>query len=232
MVCEMLMNKLAIIIPTYNCPEYIIDCYNSVKKQIPVPGVEIDLRIGVDGCTKTSQALKGIKHYYSYNNVGAYVMRNALMAIAPADFYLYFDADDIAMPVMIKRCIENIQTGIVMPAKIQCNEKMIPIKNKPLIESGGAMCFTHNVLEAVGGFYPARCASDTDFMHRVRMAGFTIYELNEGLYKRRRHNKSLTRSGLTVYGGAYRKEVWRKMTEDRKAGIVKINPRVTELEER
>ena len=43
------MKTLAVIIPAYNCPEYILDCYNSVKKQIPVEGVFVDIRIGVDG---------------------------------------------------------------------------------------------------------------------------------------------------------------------------------------
>lgn len=221
--------NLAIIIPAYNCPEYILQCYESIKKQIPVPDIEIDIRIGVDGCKNTSAALKGIKHYYSYNNVGAYIIRNSLMKLSPADYYLYFDADDTMSPIMIKRCLENIQTGIVMPAKIQCNQNMIPIKKNPIIESGGAMCFTHNVLEAVGGFCPVRCAADTDFMYRIGMAGFDIHEIPEPLYYRRRHTESLTKKSDTGIGSPYRKKAWAMMTEKRNEGIIKIKPTIIPL---
>lgn len=226
--------KLAIIIPAYNSDKYIIDCYNSVKNQLPFPGIEYEIRIGVDGCPKTSAALRGINHYYSYNNVGAYVMRNSLMALDPADYFCYFDSDDVMKSDFLLSCMNKIIDGenIVMPAKIQCNEKLQPIKSQPVIEAGGAMVFKNSVLQAVGGFHEYRCACDTDFMRRVEMAGFKIYEINQGLYKRRLHKQSLTKSGLTAFGGPYRREVWQKMTADRKNGIIKIKPRITELEKR
>jgi len=39
----------------------------------------------------------------------------------------------------------------------------------------------------------------------------------------------LTKSGMTAFGGKYRKEVWKKMTEERERGIVKIVPQRIEL---
>lgn len=83
--------------------------------------------------------------------------------------------------------------------------------------------------ESLGGFCSARCASDTDFMRRAEMAGYQICKIDHALYKRRRHEKSLTKSGMTAFGGKYRKEVWKKMTEERERGIVKIVPQRIEL---
>jgi glycosyltransferase involved in cell wall biosynthesis len=223
--------KCAIIIAAYNVPEYIMQCVNSVKNQIPTAGWEYDLRIGVDGCKKTADVLRKnkIPFYYSYNNVGAYVMRNSLIYLRPADLYCYFDADDAMFPEFLNTCLCNFN-DVIMPGKFQCNEKMQPIKKIPIVESGGAICFTNIVLNHLGGFYNARCAADTDFMHRCEMAGYKIHKIQQGLYKRRRHNKSLTMSGKTIHGGAYRKEVWKQMTVDRQKGIIKITPRTTALE--
>ena len=225
------MKKCAVVIAAYNCPEYVIQAYNSVKNQKPFSGWEYDIRIGVDGCEKTSQALKNIKHYYSDENVGHLIMRNSIIGIEPADAYAYFDADDIMNENFLFECLKKIDEGehLVIPAKIQCDVNLKPIKDNPVIQSGGAMVFTHAVIEAIGGFPPYRCAGDTDFMERAKMAGFKICEIQEALYQRRLHDNNLTRSGLTIYGGEYRKKAWQKMTEDREFGIIKIDPTVTPL---
>lgn len=225
------MKKCAVIIAAYNCPEFIIQCYNSVKNQLPISGWSVEIRIGVDGCKETSETLKNIKHYYSDENVGHLIMRNSLIKIDKADCFLYFDSDDVMEPNFLSECLKEIDNGhhLVIPAKIQCNENLQPIKDKPVIQSGGAMVFTHKVVEAVGGFPPYRCAGDTDFMERAKMAGFEIFEIKQALYQRRLHENNLTRSGITVYGGEYRKEVWQKMTEDRENGIIKIIPQTTPL---
>ena len=57
--------KCAVIIAAYNADKYILDCYESVKNQIPIPEYEIDIRVGVDGCQKTADVLRraGIPHF-------------------------------------------------------------------------------------------------------------------------------------------------------------------------
>jgi len=138
----------------------------------------------------------------------------------------------VMKPGYIAKSILALSAGhhAVMAAKIQCDDKMRPRPgNAARIESGGAITFTHHALQAVGGFYRHRCAGDTDFMHRLRMAGIAIHEITEPLYYRRRHNKSLTRSGITRYGGEYRKKVWAEMTAARERGIIKIVPTLVPL---
>ena len=122
------MKTCAIIIAAYNADKYILECIHSVKNQIPLEGWEYDIRIGVDGCQKTADVLRKnkIPFYWSEKNVGAYVMRNSLMYLRPADYYIYFDADDIMNHDFIFQCIQKIDNGceIVMPAKIECDKNM------------------------------------------------------------------------------------------------------------
>lgn len=227
------MKTVAIIIAAYAADKYILECYNSVKNQIPLEGVEIDIRIGVDGCQKTADVLRraGIPFYWSEKNVGAYIIRNSLIYHSPADVYSIFDADDTMFPDYIKKSLSVFDfkypdtTGACMTAKINCNENLKPIQGAR-IEKGGAITFDNNVLDAVGGFYGYRCAGDTDFMYRCIMGGFTIAEINEPLYYRRRHSQSLTKKSDTGIGSQYRKKVWAMMTEKRNEGIIKIKPTI------
>jgi hypothetical protein len=115
-----------------------------------------------------------------------------------------------------------------MTAKINCNENLKPIQGVR-IEKGGAITFTHRVIDALGGFYGYRVAADTDFMYRCNMADFEIHEIKEPLYYRRRHGESLTKKPTTGIGSPYRKKVWSIMTEKRNEGIIKIVPTIIEL---
>jgi len=221
--------KCAVIIAAYAADKYIIECYNSVKNQIPLEGVEYDIRIGVDGCQKTADVLRRAKipFYWSEKNVGAYIMRNSLAAVGQADCYAIFDADDVMFPEYLLKSL-SLNSDAVMTAKINCNENLKPIQ-RSRIESGGAITFSHKILESLGGFYGVRCAADTDFMYRLGMAGYSIFDINEPLYYRRRHSQSLTKKSDTGIGSPYRKKVWADMTAKREQGIIKIKPTIVEL---
>jgi len=228
------MKTCAVIIAAYNCPEYIMDCYNSVKNQLPLDGWNYEIRIGVDGCTKTADVLikNKIPFYYSQKNVGCYIMRNSLIYLKKADAYAYFDADDKARPDYLYKSLKYFNSyDCVMTGKYQTDHKLNIIKtSKP--ERGGAITFSHYALEQVGGFYGVRCAADTDFMLRLEMAGIKIHEINEPLYYRRRHNESLTKKADTGMGSPYRKQAWNELCNKRAKGIVKIQPTVIKLEKK
>jgi len=223
------MKTCAVIIAAYAADKYILDCYNSVKNQIPLEGWEIDIRIGVDGCQKTADVLRKnkIPFYWSEKNVGAYIMRNSLAAVGQADCYAIFDADDVMFTNYISSTL-SLNADACMTAKINCDENLKPIQGAR-IEKGGAITFTHSVLQAIGGFYGVRCAADTDFMYRLQMAGYNIHEINEPLYYRRRHPNALTKKSDTGIGSAYRKKAWAEMTAKREQGIIKIKPTIVEL---
>jgi glycosyltransferase involved in cell wall biosynthesis len=231
------MKTLAICICAYDCAEFIPDLVNSLFEQKPYEGWKYDIRIGVDGCEKTSQRLQAllVPHLWSSKNYGHAIMRNSLIYYKPAHAYAYFDADDVMYP---EYCRENAKAtsiyftmGIVMAKKINCDINLNP-KGKAVIENGGAMTFTHLLLRHVGGFQPYRCAIDTDLMRRAEMAGFRIHVIDKPLYLRRSHPKALTKAKDTKIGSTYRKQVWNEMCNQRKKGVIKIKPVVVPLEER
>lgn len=226
---EIRMKTVAVIIAAYNADKYILDCYESVKNQIPLEGWKYEIRVGVDGCQKTADVLRraGIPFYYSDKNVGAYITRNSLMAVAPADRYAIFDADDVMFPDYLKKTLQTPYCAI-MTAKINCNENLKPIQGAR-IEYGGAITFNNKILDSLGGFYGVRCAADSDFMARIRLAEYNIHEIKEPLYYRRRHPESLTKKSDTGIGSPYRKKAWAMMTEKRNEGIIKIKPTIIEL---
>lgn len=227
------MKTCAVIIPAYDCTEYIYECVASVVEQQPIGWWIYDIRIGVDGCKKTSDYLliNGVSHYYHRENVGAYVMRNSLIMMRPADMYACFDADDVMRPDYLKKSLRG-NHNIVMTGKVNCNQNLVAYYDKPVFESGGAMTFSQKVWNDVGGFQSYKCAGDTDFMLRVRMAGYTIKNICEPLYLRRIHKKSLTQNAPTRYRSEYRKKVWAEMCVGRNKGIIKIKPEIVTLEEK
>ena len=228
------MKTCNIIIPAWGCEKYIMNCVKSVYGQLPTPGWEYRILFCVDACQKTAAVLteNKIPFMWSEKNMGHYVMRNSAMYQFPADVHAYFDGDDIMVNNYVKRTLAEIdKTGLVMCAKWNCNEQMV-VKSHAVVENGGAMTFTDEVLKAVGGFVAVRCAADTDFLRRIEMAGFSITKINEGLYYRRSHPGALTKKADTGMGSPYRKKVWSEMCAAREKGIFKIDPVTVKLEAR
>jgi len=222
------MKICAVIIPAYKCADYIGACINSIINQKLRDGWSYEIRVGVDGCRDTAHKIR-IPFYFAERNVGAYVIRNSLISVAPADAIAYFDADDVMAEDYLFRSLAVIDAGgdVVMTAKYQCDEKLKPITVK--IQSGGAITFTKKALDAVGGFQPFRCAADTDFMMRLEMAGFKIYKINDPLYYRRCHRNQLTQKTETGWNSPYRRKSWALMSLSRGKGIIKINPETVKL---
>lgn len=232
------MKTLAIIIAAYDCAEYIIDCLQSLvgtRQPLLEKGWDFDLRLGIDGCERTAKVLQenDISFYWSEKNVGAYVMRNSLIYLDKADAYGYFDSDDIMMPLYMFYVSKFFQDNVghaIMLGKTQVDQNLNMCKKQNIIDDGGAISFDQYALDKVGGFQPYRCAADTDFMRRLNMAGIEICTVNVPFYYRRNHNNSLTRSGLTKFGGDYRKQVWKEMCDQRAKGVIKIEPEIVKLE--
>lgn len=219
--------KIAVIIAAHKAEKFIVDCVESVKNQILYKGCEIEIRIGVDGCPGTSEILKKhkIKHYMSNQNYGAYIIRNSLMLLSDADIYCYFDADDKMFENHIAENLRHLtENNIVLTAKKQCNKKLLQMAKPAEVQHGGAMMFADTVLKKLGGYYEYRCACDSDFLDRAVMAGIEIKKIKTPTYLRRVHKASLTKSKKTGYGKQYRKNIWDKLTENRKNGIIKIEP--------
>lgn len=226
------MKTCAIIIAAFDCAGYIGECLRSVCSQTPIEGWEFDIRVGIDGCEKTQRAVEScvsegmhIDVYSAEQNSGAYIMRNSLIALHPADAYAYFDADDVMHPHYMSKMLEQIDNGhhAVMTAKHQCDENLV-ITNGSCIQAGGAITFTAAALGSVGGFRHFRCGCDTDFMCRLELAGIKIALINTPLYYRRKHERALTKSPIYGMDSTYRRDVWLMMSDERLNGNIKIEP--------
>lgn len=220
----------AVIVAAYKAHKYITPCVNSILDQKMPAGWELDLRVGVDGCEKTGKYIR-IPFYKSKVNVGAYVIRNSLILLKPADVYCYFDADDIMEPDFIPVIIKNLENfEVVVPGKWNCNQFLHPKNSKAVVESGGSVAFKHNILDIVGGFADVRVSADSDFMKRLQMARIEIKKIYHPLYLRRQHKNSLTMCQETGWDSPGRKIVWSKLKQNRMSGQIKILPRTVTLE--
>lgn len=232
----MYKKKVAVIIATYGTPNFLLECLESVRSATVPDGYTLDIRIGVDGCAKSSRLLSRnkISHFISLKNVGSYVMRNSLAYIRAAEYYSYFDSDDVMKKNYFIEVCSSLDSGaeFVIGAKIQCSTDMKPLEEKPVCEYGGAFTFSQNVLNSLGGFHHFRCACDSDFMERARMAGYKVETIKDAIYYRRRHSRSITKSKDTRYRSKYRLEAWQAMSDLRKQNIIKVEPVKTSLKQK
>lgn len=230
------MGVFNLAIAAHEEQDHIVECYTSIMNQEYPSDWKINLMIGVDNCEKTAKVLDraGIPYYWSPENKGAYIIRNTLLHKFHADIYGYFDADDAMIQGYIKKTIKAIQKGsdAVMTAKYQCNSVLAKRSSKAVIDDGGAISMAKRVLSKLGGYHHWRCAGDSDFMRRLEKAGFKITYINEGLYYRRIHKKSLTNSETTKIGGDYRKKAWKDMCDKREQGVIYVQPEMIKLEYR
>jgi len=104
-------NKLvSVIIPTYNCGEYIADCINSVLKQTYK---NIEIIIINDGSTDNTEEIieryfRGKVIYLKQENKGPSVSRNRGIRFSHGDYITFIDADDYLLPEFIERSIDEI----------------------------------------------------------------------------------------------------------------------------
>lgn len=220
--------KLAVICAAYQAERYIGEMVASFYAQEPLEGWEYELRVGVDGCPATSAALS-VPHWYSDENVGAYVMRNSLIGLAPADAYWIFDADDVMLPDLLKRHLPMLADGdIVTASRWECNENLDKLQRR--LSRKGRFLVSRAAWQAAGGFRPERVSSDTDFQQRAEALGFqTVVGPFPPSVLRRTHANQLTKAGDTRIGGPERASIVRGFDEKRRNGELRIEPQTTTL---
>jgi glycosyltransferase involved in cell wall biosynthesis len=191
--------KVAVIVAAYQAKlTWLVDCLDSIADSATAAGVKYDLRLGVDGCatTECSMAVLAVPHHVSDVNVGPYVMRNSLIALAPADVFVIFDADDVMLPGYFRTVLVGLgRHALIGPSRIECDEHLAHIEHRPY--KHGVCAFRSEVLERLGGFKAERLGADVDFIARARTAGIVPYVTKEPCYLRRRHGASLTKHPQT-----------------------------------
>jgi glycosyltransferase involved in cell wall biosynthesis len=225
------MIKVAITIPAFKAAPFIEETLESIHGQALDTGIEIIPLIGVDGCKDTAEYLRG-GFFWSPENVGPYVIRNSLMEKVPnVDYYLSFCADDVLLEHGLMTMLDYAKQGydLVKPKGQNMDSLLILPHGEPY--HMGVMLFSREVLEALGGYRQARIYSDTDLWNRAKDAGFSRIKISETCFLRRLHGAQITKSEVGL-NTMYHKKERARANKLRKAGDLKITPKVVQLEAR
>lgn len=225
--------KVAVIIAAHAVrADWLEACTASIRLSAMAGNLaSLDIRIGVDGCERTADALTLLDEpfWWSATNVGTYVLRNSLIALAPADAFVIFDADDVMLTEYFPLVLPAFSShALVGPSRRECTEDLTPIEQREY--KHGVCAFRTEVLARVGGYQAERLAADVDFIARARLAGFTPHIISEPCYLRRQHAASLTMAQDTRRGSAARRQATQRMERQRLGGKVYVTPVTTPLE--
>jgi glycosyltransferase involved in cell wall biosynthesis len=219
----------------WQAQEWIRECVQSIKSQEMPPGWAVDLRIGVDGCAATADAIAAMDqpYYWTPKNVGAYVLRNSLVAAGPADCYAIFDADDLMFGGYLATLIKDAGSdGIAGAGRRTINRKGIMLRRGYSRYHSGVCMISAAAWHRLGGYRDYRIAADADLILRAKLLGIPVYSRNRPLFARRRHARSLTQAAPTKFGSVARKAVIAECLALRRAGNLSVTPKTCALEYR
>lgn len=189
---------VSIIIPAYKASKYIDECLASLS------AADVEVLIGVDGCEETYNHIKHLDNvFYFPKNVGPYVIKNTLVDIAKNENIIFFDADD----VMITEAIENILDALYRSDYVKLNYMNFQdrIKNGHVMNDA-VVAIKKSVFNSLNGFYPWRCAADTEFEYRLKYNNLKEGKVDKLCYYRRLHGENLTMKAETGHGSPIRSE--------------------------
>ncbi|CAD5962250.1 putative glycosyltransferase RT0329 [Planktothrix tepida] len=212
--------RVSVIIPTYNCDQYIEQCVKSVLEQTYTNYEVIVIDDGSQD--KTQQILKPflpvIKYIYQ-NNQGAAKARNHGCKIAQGEFLAFLDGDDFFLPQKLAEQVATFDNDptidLVQSGWCIVNQKGIgvsvitPWGNAPELNletwvlhkcvRPSAMILRREWWEKVGGFdhhYPP--TEDLDFVLRLSLMGCKTVWFKEIHACYRQHDHNLMSGGLKV----------------------------------
>ena len=106
---------VSICITSYKADKFIKECLDSVINQTWFKDHDNwEVIVGVDGCARTLHYLQSIMGNYKNlrvlmmdSNKGTYVTTNTIMKEAKYSGLIRFDSDDIMLPIMVQRILEE-----------------------------------------------------------------------------------------------------------------------------
>jgi glycosyltransferase involved in cell wall biosynthesis len=206
--------ELSIIIPTFNIPNYLVECLDSIINSIGDFNCEI--LVGIDNCENTLNTIKNqkfderINFYYFDENVGPYIIKNSLSVITKSDYILFFDSDDIMLDQLIIDVMDRKKDcDIIKPMYLDFNDDVKNV-NKSLTYTNtfgeGVFGVKKRLFLYFNGFEGWRCAADSDFMNRLYQNNAIMTKTNNIGFYRRVHSTSLTQDNSTSYSSILRSE--------------------------
>jgi glycosyltransferase involved in cell wall biosynthesis len=210
--------RISVIIPTYNCQDYILQAIKSVLTQTDC---DFELLVIDDGSTdQTKTVLQPYQNHLRYiyqSNQGVAAARNHGISQARGELIAFLDADDYFLPhklaAQVARFDAEPDLGIVHSGWLRVTPNGEPLKQikpweyvpelnlenwlkwKPVLPS--AMMFRRHWLQVVGGFdarFPP--AEDTDLALRLALKGCRAGWLRQITVGYRQHPDSAMSQGL------------------------------------
>ena len=190
---DMKNNGISIIIPAYNCEQYIEECLDSIYKN---GYSNIEIILGIDGCKKTKEKIEKIKYKYGdilticlmNTNNGCYVTLNTLIPLTKSENILIFGADDILKPDVLSKLANLKQPFDILRYKFMSFEHNVNnIISRSNIYANGSILIKKSVFELCGGFHHNRFSSDLELLLRVDHQTRTIFVDNSVFYYRVNH---------------------------------------------
>lgn len=203
--------RVSVLIPTYNCAQYIGEAIESVLAQT---FQDFEIIVMDDGSTDdTAQIVARYPRvrYIQKEHSGISDSRNAAIAAAAGEIVAFLDADDLFAPDKLQKQVEYLDANpdchliftkaenFYQDAQAERGEAQQGLYNASLERCIITSAIRRSVFREHGGFrtdYPH--GEDTQFMYRLSISGLSIDQcLPEVLYKRRVHhsNISLTHEG-------------------------------------
>ena len=217
------MKKLSILVAAYRAEKWLAECILSIQNQYLPDGWCCEVLVGVDGCEATGKVAvqfdqDNLKVISMVKNVGTYVTFNTLMQYATGQLICRFDADDVMRDDYLAKQIDRLQQGadMTMTWSIYTDAELTPTAHVGahpnyhppwgLNRRGteGQFMIRWAVWDRLGAFRPWRCAADSDFLERVKHAGFNVSVVEEFLYYRRTHPDSLIAHPKTNFSSELR----------------------------
>lgn len=200
-------NELSIIIPTFNHPEFLDECLNTVISS--VKNLSCEILVGIDNCPKTIEFINNksfdnrIRFYNFEKNVGPYVIKNSLSQISRSNYLVFFDSDDIMGEQLIQDIItKKNDYDLIKPMYLdfQVNSNTIDKQIKLSKTYGeGVFAIKKSIFLNLNGFEGWRCAADSDLMNRLYKNKVKLTHTKTIGFYRRVHGDSLTQHPSTNY---------------------------------
>ncbi|WP_434222130.1 glycosyltransferase family 2 protein [Limnospira platensis CENA597] len=212
--------RISVVMPAYNCEQYIAEAIDSVLAQ-----TETDYEIIVvdDGSQDQTRSVVATYHsqvrYVYQHNQGVSVARNHGLSLARGEFITFLDADDYFFPDTLRSQLAvfdaDPELAIVHSGWRRVNQtgemlidvqpwEMVAELNlenwlrwKPL-GTMGTLMFRRQALQTVGGFEPGLAhAEDVDLILRLVSSGYRSAWLKRSTVCYRQHDRNTMRDGIS-----------------------------------
>lgn len=199
------MPKVSALMPVYNTERFIGEAIESVLAQ---DYDDIEIIVVDDGSTdRTAEIAKSYPkvRYILKEHSGIMTTRNRTLREATGEFITFIDADDLWCPGKLKMELEFLEQHPefdVVRSKMKnftaIPENELTVDEKEIFENEnvqllGMHCFRKYVVDKVGFFDESlKYDEDTEWLVRMKVAGFKVGDIDKVHLLRRVHDKNIS----------------------------------------